>query len=145
MALETNLSFSPHQHHHAITSWAWLPSLSPSMTDQDAGADGDDDMNSRPVWATASRDATIRFWRVPDRTDLDLSIPPPAPQPMSVLQGHCGWVTSLVYIDAHQRLVSGAHDKRLKVWDPATGRCVQTAFGYGCEAEREDTWCNGVK
>ncbi|KAH7207377.1 WD40-repeat-containing domain protein, partial [Fusarium oxysporum] len=45
---------------------------------------------------------------------------------LQTLQGHNGWVNSVAFSADGQRLVSGSDDRTVKIWDAATGACVQT-------------------
>ncbi|HEY9726546.1 MAG TPA: hypothetical protein V6D50_08875 [Chroococcales cyanobacterium] len=45
---------------------------------------------------------------------------------MNVLHEHTSWVTSVSFSPNGQFLISGSDDRTLKVWDIATGFCIQT-------------------
>ncbi|KAH6883577.1 hypothetical protein B0T10DRAFT_518676 [Thelonectria olida] len=42
------------------------------------------------------------------------------------LEGHSDTVSSVAFLADGQRLASGSYDKTVKVWDAATGACMQT-------------------
>ena len=44
--------------------------------------------------------------------------------------GHCGWVSSVSFDVTGSRIVSGSDDNTVRVWDVATGACVQTLEGH---------------
>ena len=116
--LEATLDWSAEHHHHAVTAMVWAPANAPTADSEDTDAE------VTRVLFTASRDSTIRSWHVA----APLASAPPRPR--SVLHGHAGWVTDLVYIPQHHRLASGSLDKRVKLWTPDDGRCIATAFGH---------------
>lgn len=45
---------------------------------------------------------------------------------VQTLEGHGGWVSSVVFSTDGERLASGSFDGTVKIWDAATGACVQT-------------------
>ncbi|KAK4656838.1 HNWD NOD-like receptor pc14 [Podospora pseudocomata] len=47
------------------------------------------------------------------------------------LEGHGGWVQSVVFSPDGQRVASGSHDNTIKIWDTASGVCTQTLEGHG--------------
>jgi WD40 repeat protein len=49
---------------------------------------------------------------------------------VQTLEGHIDWVISAVFSPDGQRLASGSHDSKVKVWDTATGAYVQTLEGH---------------
>ena len=48
---------------------------------------------------------------------------------MRVLEGHIGKVTSLAVL-SDGRVVSGGYDKKVRVWDLSTGKCVRILEGH---------------
>jgi WD40 repeat protein len=49
---------------------------------------------------------------------------------VAVLSGHTNWVESLTFSSDGESLVSGSHDKTLKLWDVQTGGVVKTFHGH---------------
>jgi WD40 repeat protein len=102
--LEVTLGFSPSSHHHAVTAMVWAPAITPDSSDA----------SSSRVLFTAARDSTIRSWYAESNETL---------RPRSVMHGHSGWITDLIYIASHHRLASCSLDRRVKIWHPDDGRC----------------------
>ncbi|MEH2254576.1 WD40 repeat domain-containing protein [Nostoc sp.] len=42
------------------------------------------------------------------------------------LLGHTGVVTSVAFRLQGDRVASGSYDKTVKIWDPVTGKCLDT-------------------
>eukprot|EP01052_Picozoa_sp_SAG31_P021259 SAG31_NODE_1635_length_7682_cov_5.457471_1_plen_494_part_10 len=51
-------------------------------------------------------------------------------QSTTTLQGHTSAVTSVCFSAGGETIVSGSNDKSVKIWDAATGECVQTLQGH---------------
>ncbi|KAH7186864.1 hypothetical protein DER44DRAFT_184096 [Fusarium oxysporum] len=49
---------------------------------------------------------------------------------LQTLEGHNGWIRSVVFSNDGQRLASGSDDKTVKIWDATSGTCVQTLEGH---------------
>nr|ADA68836.1 HET-R [Podospora anserina] len=49
---------------------------------------------------------------------------------LQTLEGHNGSVYSVAFSADGQRLASGAGDRTVKIWDPASGQCFQTLEGH---------------
>ena len=49
---------------------------------------------------------------------------------MQTLQGHTETVNSAGFSPDGTKLVSASYDKTVRVWDVATGECVQTLQGH---------------
>ncbi|PHH51864.1 Vegetative incompatibility protein HET-E-1 [Ceratocystis fimbriata CBS 114723] len=50
---------------------------------------------------------------------------------LQTLEGHGGCVTSVAYSNDGQRLASGSHDKKVKIWDTTSGACLHTLKAHG--------------
>ncbi|KAH7111684.1 vegetative incompatibility protein HET-E-1 [Dactylonectria estremocensis] len=74
---------------------------------------------------------------------------------LQTLEGHSGWVTSVAFSADGQRVASGSDDRTVKIWDAATGVCVQTLQGgsgvrsvaFSADGQRvaSGSWDNTVK
>ncbi|MEM6597947.1 MAG: NB-ARC domain-containing protein [Cyanobacteria bacterium P01_C01_bin.69] len=49
---------------------------------------------------------------------------------ISTFQGHKNWVCSVAFSPDGTQLVSGSADRTIKLWDVATGECLQTLEGH---------------
>ncbi|KAL7920860.1 hypothetical protein ACQKWADRAFT_152275 [Trichoderma austrokoningii] len=49
---------------------------------------------------------------------------------LQTLEGHRGWVDSVVFSPNGQRLASGSYDSTVRVWDANSGACLQTLEGH---------------
>ncbi|KAL2020054.1 hypothetical protein VTK56DRAFT_8957 [Thermocarpiscus australiensis] len=58
---------------------------------------------------------------------------------LQTLEGHSSLVNSVAWSHDATRLASASHDKRVKIWDPATGKCVSTLEGHS-DAVRSVSW-----
>jgi WD40 repeat protein len=47
-----------------------------------------------------------------------------------ILKGHKDSVTSAVFSPDGKLIVSGSHDRTVRIWDSETGRCLKTLFGH---------------
>jgi WD40 repeat protein len=47
------------------------------------------------------------------------------------LSGHSGFVNALAFSQDGRRIASGARDKTVRIWDVATGKCLQVIEGRG--------------
>ena len=74
------------------------------------------------VFATCSRDKTVRVWRE--------AIGGVGFACSTVCAGHQSFVTALAYAPATNSIVSGGRDKKLIAWDPATGDAKATMVGH---------------
>lgn len=70
------------------------------------------------VLITASRDATIKFFAMPDLREL------------RTLKGHSEWVRSLAVSPDGKVLASASDDHTVKLWDISTGRQFRTIKGH---------------
>ena len=73
---------------------------------------------------TSSGDYTIRTWkiRLPDGSIQE------DPPPERTMYGHHGWVTSVAYSPAADRLVSTSVDKTTIFWDAYTYKAVDRIY-----------------
>ncbi|KAL2695911.1 hypothetical protein AAEP93_003211 [Penicillium crustosum] len=60
---------------------------------------------------------------------LGSGIRPPA-SARQTLEGHSATVRSIAWSYNGSRLASASHDKTVRIWDPATGRCTSTLEGH---------------
>ena len=74
--------------------------------------------------ATGSSDWTIEVWKIKDteplRMDMDLG------DPLWILTGHAGTVTSVAFSPSDKILASGSADQRVRLWDLTTGKHLHT-------------------
>ncbi len=74
--------------------------------------------------ATGSSDWTIEVWKITDteplRMDMDLG------DPLWILKGHAGTVTSVAFSPSSKMLASGSADQRVRLWDLTTGKLLHT-------------------
>ena len=73
--------------------------------------------------ATGSSDLTIEVWKVPDKermTEADFG------DPLWILKGHAGTVTSVAFSPSGKMLASGSTDQRVRLWDLTTGKPLHT-------------------
>uniref|UniRef100_A0A1B0DC16 Uncharacterized protein n=1 Tax=Phlebotomus papatasi TaxID=29031 RepID=A0A1B0DC16_PHLPP len=74
-------------------------------------------------------DKKIRFWDTrTDSSSNDIVL-----SGRHTLTGHCGKVMAAKFLSEHTRVVTGSHDRTLKVWDLRNRACVETKFaGSSC-------------
>lgn len=74
--------------------------------------------------ATGSSDWTIEVWKITDteplRMDMDLG------DPLWILKGHAGTITSVAFSPSDKILASGSADQRVRLWDLTTGKHLHT-------------------
>ncbi len=75
--------------------------------------------------ATGDTNSEIWLWQ----TDLS-SASGDIKSHISTLRGHENWVCSVAFSPDGTRLVSGGADRTIKLWDVATGECLQTLEGH---------------
>ena len=73
--------------------------------------------------ASCSYDATIKIWNCN---------PPYSNTPIKVLEGHRGWVYSLLYIRKRDIMISGSGDYTLLLWNMSTYQCDTVINGVYC-------------
>ncbi|MXZ02002.1 WD40 repeat domain-containing protein [Candidatus Poribacteria bacterium] len=73
--------------------------------------------------ATGSSDWTIEVWKVTDREPLT---PGNLGNPVWILTGHAGTVTSVAFSPSSKILASGSADQRVRLWDLTTGEHLHT-------------------
>ena len=49
---------------------------------------------------------------------------------MRTLSGHSGAVDTVAFNQDDDSLASGSRDKKVKLWNPVTGRCLRTFSGH---------------
>ena len=78
--------------------------------------------------ATGSSDWTIEVWKITDtdplRMDMDLG------DPLWILKGHAGTVTSVAFSPSGKILASGSADQRARLWDLTTGKHLHTSSNH---------------
>ena len=74
--------------------------------------------------ATGSSDWTIEIWKVTDteRLPIDMELG----DPLWILKGHAGTVTSVAFSPSGKILASGSVDQRVRLWDTTTGKLLHT-------------------
>ena len=45
---------------------------------------------------------------------------------LQTLEGHRGWVMSVVFSYDSKHVASASHDKTIKIWDTSSSKCLQT-------------------
>ena len=73
--------------------------------------------------ATGSSDWTIEVWKVTDREPLT---PVNLGDPVWILRGHAGTITSVAFSPTGRILASGSADQRVRLWDLTTGQHLHT-------------------
>ncbi|WP_242060045.1 NB-ARC domain-containing protein [Oscillatoria sp. FACHB-1407] len=81
--------------------------------------------------ASGNDDYTVRVWRLPNAGNTDI-------QPDRVLRGHTNAVCAIAFGNSEAPafsptasvLASGSSDHTIKLWDLATGQCLQTLRGH---------------
>ena len=69
---------------------------------------------SKPLFATASADATVRIWKLAKG------------EAVRTLSGHTDWVYALCWSPDGDRLASGAYNGEVKIWNTADGKLVSS-------------------
>ncbi|KKF93548.1 Vegetative incompatibility protein HET-E-1 [Ceratocystis platani] len=77
--------------------------------------------------ASGSEDKTVKIWDATSGSD-DKTIKV-WDATSGTLEGHGGYVNSLVFSNDGQRLASGSDDETIKIWDATSGTCLQTLEG----------------
>ena len=73
--------------------------------------------------ATGSSDWTIEVWKVEDTEPLEGT---DFGDPLWILTGHAGTVTSVAFSPSGKMLASGSADQRIRLWDLTTGQHLHT-------------------
>jgi DNA excision repair protein ERCC-8 len=98
------------------------------------------------VLAAGSADGAVRIWDVRKSNGLVALLdqedivgllpdgggntrPPPPPPPRLTAKAHAGAVNGLTWTDDGAYLVSAGHDRKIRVWDAATGANTLASFG----------------
>jgi F-box and WD-40 domain protein CDC4 len=90
-------------------------------------------MPKQPLLVSASRDSTLRVWKLPHATDLptyeaNSSADVENAYSLSVLTGHQSTIRDIAaYSDT---IVSGSYDTTVRVWKISTGETVHTLTGH---------------
>ncbi|CAM6003121.1 unnamed protein product [Sphagnum balticum] len=88
---------------------------------------------------SGSRDRTLRIWRAPyNRASLQL-IEPDTAHTMRQMNGHTGEIRCIVHCPELSRVITGSDDKTARVWNVATGKCVNVLNGH-----TDDVYCAAV-
>lgn len=74
-------------------------------------------------FASCAGDTIIKIWK---------GSPPYSATPIQKLNGHSGWVRSLLYIKERNVLISGSEDDSLRLWNMSTYRCEDIIKGVTC-------------
>lgn len=69
-------------------------------------------------FATGDMNGNLRLWNTDGH-------------PLRIISAHMGWITCVTWSNDGQRLASSSTDQTVKVWDAATGECLQTCKGSG--------------
>jgi WD40 repeat protein/DNA-binding SARP family transcriptional activator len=80
------------------------------------------------MFASASSDQTIRLWQVVTQQQNN-SVSEVIN--WRTIQGHSGWVLSLVWSPDGQMLFSGSTDQTIRCWDGLSGQCLRILQGHG--------------
>ena len=48
---------------------------------------------------------------------------------LKTLIGHTDWINTVCILD-NDKIVSGSHDKTIKIWNSNTGECIKTLTGH---------------
>jgi WD40 repeat protein len=78
--------------------------------------------------ASAHEDQTIKLWDVNLNAPQQLKV---GLQPFRILHGHSNRVFSVAFSPNGQFLASGSADRTIKLWNPHTGKCLNTLHGHG--------------
>ena len=73
--------------------------------------------------ASCSWDNTIKIWK---------SEPPYSDKPIKVLEGHFGYIWSILYIQDRDIMISGSNDFTLSLWNILTYQCVTVIEEINC-------------
>ena len=65
-----------------------------------------------------------------DQTESTTDQTEPPTERIKILSGHTGWVRSVAYSPDGTKIVSGAGDTTVKIWDANTGQCLKTLTGH---------------
>lgn len=74
--------------------------------------------------ATGSSDWTTEVWKITDTEPLRMGMD--LEDPLWILKGHAGTVTSVAFSPSGKILASGSADQRVRLWDIATGKLIHT-------------------
>jgi WD40 repeat protein len=81
-------------------------------------------VNESNMLATGCDDGIIRLWDVSGANQQLLQ------KPMHELLGHLHWIPSVAFSADGSQLVSGSHDKTVRLWSVASGKLLKTLTGH---------------
>ncbi|PZO39369.1 MAG: hypothetical protein DCF19_13960 [Pseudanabaena frigida] len=84
-------------------------------------------IDQQNLLASAHEDQTIKLWDVNINAPQNLE---PDLQPFQILRGHSDRILSIAFSPNGQILASGSADRKIKLWNPHTGKAMKTLQGH---------------